>query len=272
MKLNLNYKDMSVLSYIHRRELPSVPGIYYVGNYNCPVMYIGLSRNLKKRHINHHRQIQFESIDNPVIRYQILPKNLLAKISNLEAALIRLEKQSIDYYRPPLNYTRLPNQPIFRTSHGPIYIQIHKVREEGYCLHFDSQDEDELAINTSKLSLLTRAIEEQRPIFLIASGYYENYEMANYPNLSKLTSYSNDRIYLLVSRFVPYEKEQSDCPDYNYVVYGATSKVFINPYIILNNRPGFDEFRGSYLKLGFTNCERSPFVKELLRLGEFNLL
>lgn len=95
MKLNLNYKDMSILSYIHRRELPSVPGIYYVGNYKCPVMYIGLSRNLKKRHINHHRQIQFESIDNPVIRYQILPKNLLTKISNLEAALIRLEKHRL---------------------------------------------------------------------------------------------------------------------------------------------------------------------------------
>jgi hypothetical protein len=272
MKLNLNYRDMPVLSYIQRKKLPPEPGIYYIGNHACPVMYIGLSGNLKKRHINHHRQVQFESIENAVIRYRVLPKNLLARISDLRGVIMTLEKQSIDYYKPPLNHTSIPNQPAFTTLHGAIYIQIHKVREEGYCSHFDRQDGDELGINTSKLSLLTRAIEKERPIFLIASGYYEDYDFADYSNLSKLASYKNDRIYLLVSRFVPYEYEESDCSGYNYVVYGATSKVFIDPCIILNNRPGFDEFRRSYLKLGFTNCERSPFVKQLLSLGDFNLL
>ncbi|MEH2435135.1 MAG: hypothetical protein V7K25_12925 [Nostoc sp.] len=127
-----------------------------------------------------------------------------------------------------------------------------------------------LNLNYKDMSVLSYIHRRELPS--VPGIYYEDYEMANYPNLSKLTSYSNDRIYLLVSRFVPYEEDQSDCPGYNYVVYGATSKVFINPYIILNNRPGFDEFRRSYLKLGFTNCERSPFAKELLRLGEFNLL
>ncbi|MEH2290788.1 hypothetical protein [Nostoc sp.] len=105
MKLNLNYRDMPVLSYIHRRELPSAPGIYYVGNHDCPVMYIGLAHNLKKRHLTHHRQVQFDKIQNAVIYYRVLAEDVSTKISNLREVLMRLEKQSISYYKPPLNYT-----------------------------------------------------------------------------------------------------------------------------------------------------------------------
>ncbi|MEH2408855.1 GIY-YIG nuclease family protein [Nostoc sp.] len=272
MKLNLNYKEMPILSYIQRKELPAKPGIYYVGNSISPVMYVGLSRNLKSRHINHHRQGQFEGIENAVIRYRLVTEDLLAAISDLTETLRKLEKQAINYYKPLLNDTPVPNQPKFTTVYGPTYIQIHKAKEAGYCSHFDAEDGDELTINTSRLSLVNRAIEENRPIFLIASGSYKDYEIAGYDNLSELVVYRNERIYVLISRFIPYGYEESNCFGYDYVVYGETSKIFLNPYIILNNRPGFKEFRGSYLKLGFTNCERSPFTKELLGLGDFNLL
>jgi excinuclease UvrABC nuclease subunit len=117
MKLNLNYRDMPALSYIHRRELPSAPGIYYVGNHDCPVMYIGLAHNLKKRHLNHHRQVEFNKIENAVIYYRVLGQDVLAKISSLREVLMRLEKQSISYYKPPLNYT-----PVLRS----IYLQGRK--------------------------------------------------------------------------------------------------------------------------------------------------
>lgn len=272
MKLNLNYKGMPILPYIQRKELPAKPGIYYIGNSTVPVMYVGLSRNLKSRHISHHRQGQFEDIENAVIRYRILTDDFLATISDLTKALRKLEKDAINHYKPPINDTPVPNQPKFTTVHGPTYIQIHKAREAGYCTHFEAEDGDELTINSSRLPLVTRAIEEQRPIFLIASGYYKDYEISGYPYLSELVAYKKDRIYLLISRFIPYGCEESNCFGYDYVVYGGNSKIFFKPYIILNGRPGFNEFKGSYLKLGFTNCERSPFVNELLRLSDFKLL
>ena len=263
---------MPLLPYTQRNEIPSKPGIYYVGNDSCPVMYIGLSRNLKKRHLNHHRQVEFENFEKPVIRYRCLSEEQLHRISDLGQTLHRLESQAKDYYKPPLNDTPVPNQTRIQTLHGPVYIQIHKVKEEGYCFHFDCQDGDELAINTSRLPLFSRAIQEQRPIFLIASGYYKDYEIENYPLLDELAPFKNDRIYVLISRFIPYEYEQCDIIGYDYVVYGATSKIFIKPYIILNNQPNFQEFRRAYLRLGFTNCERSSFAKKLLHLGEFKLL
>lgn len=260
---------MPVLPYIQRKELPGKPGIYYVGNSVCPVMYVGFSRNLKSRHINHHRQGQFEDIENAVIRYCVVTDDLLARISNLTEALKNWEKQAINYYKPAINGTSVPNQPKFTTVHGPIYIQIHKAKEAGYCTHLEAQDGDELTINSSKLPLITRAIQENRPIFLIASGYYKDYETADYPNLCEILAYKKDRIYLVISCFIPYGYEDSNCFGYDYVVYGGNCKIFFNPYTILNNKPGFDEFRATYLKLGFTNCERSPFAKELLTIGGF---
>lgn len=112
MKLNLNYKEMPVLLYSQRRDLPSKPGIYYVGSHDCPVSYIGLTCNLKKRHANHHRQAQFEEMKCPVIRYRTLSDEILQEITNLDRILIRLEKQAIKYYEPPLNGTPVPGRPM----------------------------------------------------------------------------------------------------------------------------------------------------------------
>ena len=136
MKLNLNYNEMPMLSYSSLRKLPPKPGIYYIGNCVCPVMYIGLARNLKNRHINHHRQAQFENIENAIIHYQVLTENFLAKITDLRKVLFRLERQAINHYKPPLNNTPIPEQPAFATSQSSIYIQIHNVRKAGYCGHF----------------------------------------------------------------------------------------------------------------------------------------
>ena len=54
--------------------------------------------------------------------------------------------------------------------------------------------------------------------------------------------------------------------------FTGNSKIFIEPYVILNNKPGFKEFKKSYLTVGFTNCEKSPFAQILLNLGGFQLI
>ncbi|MBE9218432.1 hypothetical protein IQ222_06455 [Dolichospermum flos-aquae LEGE 04289] len=272
MRLNLNFKEMPFLPYNQRKNLPAKPGIYYVGNSDSPVMYIGLSHNLRNRHINHHRQAEFEVIENAVIRYQVVTEDLLNRISNLAENLRRLEKQAINYYQPELNRKSVPIQS--KLSLGGVYIQTHQLTTAGYCSHFDVQDGEELAINTSysKLSFITRAIENNRPIFLIASGNYQDYESLDYDNLHELYTYKHEKIYLLISRFIPYGYEIDHSYQRDYIVYGDNSKIFIEPYIILNNQPGFKEFKKSYLTVGFTNCEKSAFAQHLLNLGGFKLL
>jgi hypothetical protein len=272
MKLNLNYKEMPLLAYHQRKDLPAKPGIYYVGNIDSPVMYIGLSHNLRNRHLNHHRQSEFEEIKNALIRYRVVTEDLLNRISNLSENLRRLEKQAINYYQPELNRKPVLNQ--IKLSLGAVYIQTHQVAAAGYCPHFDAEDGEELAINTSqsKLSFITRAIETQRPIFLIASGNYEDYVSLGYHNLSELAIYKNEKIYIIISCFIPYGYEVDYSYNRSYIVYGGNSRIFIEPYIILNNQPGFKEFKKSYLTVGFTNCEKSPFSQILLNLGGFQLI
>ncbi|MEA5553903.1 hypothetical protein VB713_23465 [Anabaena cylindrica UHCC 0172] len=274
MKLNLNFKEMPFLPYNQRKNLPAKPGIYYVGNSDSPVMYVGFSHNLRSRHINHHRQSEFEVIEKAVIRYRVVTEDLLNRIYNLTESLRRLEKQAIKYYQPELNRKAVPIQP--KLSLGGVYIQTHQLTMAGYCSHFDVQDGEELAINTSqsKLSFITRAIENKRPIFLIASGNYQDYKSLDYDNLYELDTYKHEKIYLLISRFIPYGYEIDHSYERSYIVYGGNSKIFIKPYVILNDQPGFQEFKKSYLTVGFgfTNCEKSPFAQYLLKLGGFQLL
>ncbi|TAE58143.1 MAG: hypothetical protein EAZ76_11505 [Nostocales cyanobacterium] len=263
---------MPFLPYYQRKDLPAKPGIYYVGNGDSPVMYIGLSHNLRNRHLNHHRQSEFAEIENAVIRYRVVTEDFLNKISNLAENLRRLEKQAINYYQPELNRKAIKSQP--KLSLGGVYIQTHQVATAGYCSHFDAEDGEELAITTSasKINLINKAIENKRPIFLIASGNYDEYVREDYDNLSELIIFKKEKIYMIISCFIPYGCEVDHSYKRNYTVYGGTSKIFIEPYIILNNQPGFKEFKKSYLTVGFTNCEKSPFAQILLNLGGFQLI
>lgn len=108
---NLNYEGMLVLPYSQRRNLPSESGIYYVGNYSCPVCYVGRTDNLKRRHVSHYHKVQFEKMEYAVIRYKTLPNEMLRGITNLRKVLCKLERQAIYNYQPPLNGTPVPEQP-----------------------------------------------------------------------------------------------------------------------------------------------------------------
>jgi hypothetical protein len=105
MKLNLDYREMPILPYRQRGDLPSGPGIYYVGCPDYPVLYVGLARNLRNRHVAHHRQDQFIEMQYAEIRYRTLPDQVLKKAIDLGKVLTGLEKQAIQYYQPPLNGT-----------------------------------------------------------------------------------------------------------------------------------------------------------------------
>lgn len=101
---------MIVLPYSQRSNLPNKPGIYYVGTSDAPILYVGLTCNLKKRHANHHRQKQFKEMQNAVIRYKLLPDHIVHGAKNLNRVLFKLEKQAIEYYGPPLNRTPVPSR------------------------------------------------------------------------------------------------------------------------------------------------------------------
>ncbi|MEP0872746.1 GIY-YIG nuclease family protein [Trichocoleus desertorum AS-A10] len=111
MKLNLDYRKMPILPYRQRSDLPSEPGIYYVGHPDEPVMYVGLARNLRRRHVAHHRQGQFREMQGAEIRYRVLPDPVPKRAIDLGKVLARLEKQAIQHYRPSLNGTPVPTQP-----------------------------------------------------------------------------------------------------------------------------------------------------------------
>ncbi|NTW21196.1 MAG: AMP-binding protein, partial [Nostocales cyanobacterium W4_Combined_metabat2_030] len=193
------------------------------------------------------------------------------------AGQTRLDKAATVLIKPNLLGGFTPEKAVTthpKLSLGGVYIQTHQVATAGYCPHFNVQDGEELAINTSvsKIHFIERAIKAQRPIFLIASGNYEDYERENYDNLSELVIFKNEKIYIIISCFIPYGCEIDHSYEQNYIVYGGNSKIFIEPYVILNNKPGFKEFKKSYLTVGFTNCEKSPFAQILLNLGGFQLI
>ena len=151
---------------------------------------------------------------------------------------------------------------------APIYIQTHQIREEGLCEHFNAKDGDELCINVkndNKLSQVEKAIELKRPIFLIGSGSFKDYEESEHPNLEQLRECKDPTIYVLISRCVPYECKPTGDPEYKYEISAKKSRIFADPYVVLNSMNGFQDFRKSYIAgFGFINCERSPFSKQLL--------
>ncbi|MBD2094446.1 GIY-YIG nuclease family protein [Trichocoleus sp. FACHB-591] len=91
MKLNLDYKEMPILPYRQRGDLPSGPGIYYVGCPDYPVLYVGLARNLRNRHVAHHRQDQFREMQHAEIRYRILDDTDIDEVATAGCRVLMME-------------------------------------------------------------------------------------------------------------------------------------------------------------------------------------
>jgi DNA-binding Xre family transcriptional regulator len=82
-----------------RRQLPTVPCIYFAIDSQGTVQYIGQTKNPRNRWAQHHRHDQLEEMGGVRIAYVHVDVDLLEPV---EAALI-------DWFNPPLNGTLTPN-------------------------------------------------------------------------------------------------------------------------------------------------------------------
>lgn len=82
-----------------RFKLPSEPAVYFVIDSLGDIQYIGKSANLKRRWYGHHRQKQFDAINDIRIAYLLMGKDLLESV----------EKALIDWLNPVLNNSATSN-------------------------------------------------------------------------------------------------------------------------------------------------------------------
>lgn len=87
-----------------RQRLPESSGIYFVISLDL-VLYVGLATNIRNRWQNHHRLPQLQAVNK---RNEV---NLFW-LSCTQNQLKDLERQYIEYYRPALNQTKVPDRPI----------------------------------------------------------------------------------------------------------------------------------------------------------------
>ncbi|WP_228015664.1 GIY-YIG nuclease family protein [Synechocystis salina] len=80
----INPTELSALPIEERDELPEQPGIYFVLNRDDTIEYIGMSANLQKRWYSHHRQSDFDLIEDGKIAFiTSLPKHYLQEIESV---------------------------------------------------------------------------------------------------------------------------------------------------------------------------------------------
>ncbi|MBE9195104.1 GIY-YIG nuclease family protein [Synechocystis sp. LEGE 06083] len=80
----INPAELSAVSVEERDELPEQPGIYFVLNKDDAIQYIGMSINLQKRWYSHHRQSDFDLIEDGKIAFiTSLPRHYLQEIESV---------------------------------------------------------------------------------------------------------------------------------------------------------------------------------------------
>jgi hypothetical protein len=85
--IQINVSELSSVLISERDELPEQSGIYFVTDESETIHYIGMSINLRNRWYSHHRQEDFDLIENGKIAYiSSMPKHYLKEI---EATLIK---------------------------------------------------------------------------------------------------------------------------------------------------------------------------------------
>jgi len=98
--IQINVSELSSVLISERDELPEQSGIYFVIDNLEAIHYIGMSINLRNRWYSHHRQEDFDLIENGKIAYiSSMPKHYLKEI---EATLIKT-------FIPRLNIKGKPN-------------------------------------------------------------------------------------------------------------------------------------------------------------------
>lgn len=94
--------DLSTLPYValsERNALPSTSGIYFAIDSEGTVQYIGLSKNIQHRWLQHHRYNELQSINGIRIAYLAVDD---------ETLLLNIERALIAWFNPVLNRKRKP--------------------------------------------------------------------------------------------------------------------------------------------------------------------
>lgn len=90
----LNISELPYLPLNQKSKLPDVAGIYLAIDERGKVYYIGQSKNINQRWLQHHRIYQLEHIGNIKIAWLAISETSL--LDEVETALI-------EYFNPPLN-------------------------------------------------------------------------------------------------------------------------------------------------------------------------
>jgi len=86
------------MAYEHRRDLPTVPAVYFVVDPQLNITYIGQTTNLCERWKGHHRSLQMERGG-----YRIHWKEVESEQQRLV-----YEREAIKYFRPAWNRSEVP--------------------------------------------------------------------------------------------------------------------------------------------------------------------
>ena len=89
--------ELPFVSLLNCRNLPSVPGIYFVLDASADVRYIGLSKDLRARWMAHHKYDAFQSLGAISVAY--LTVSDISLLSSIEVALIK-------HFKPDMNTSK----------------------------------------------------------------------------------------------------------------------------------------------------------------------
>lgn len=107
---NLNLSSLPFLALDEKSAFPSQPAIYFCIDRSGKVQYIGQTKNLQARWLQHHRSSQLENIGNVKIAYlEITDINLL----------IDIEKALIDWFKPSMNGTEVISDKVRVSTYIP---------------------------------------------------------------------------------------------------------------------------------------------------------
>lgn len=130
-----------------RSELPEVTAIYFVLDADNVVLYIGRTRSLQQRWVNHHRLQHFLPLADVRIAWLAVAER---------ETLMELERLSIVHFNPPVNGlmpVRIPRQPI---SVPPPTTMADRIVRRREALGFSQRD---LADRTGMLPILISRLE-----------------------------------------------------------------------------------------------------------------
>lgn len=97
-RASLKIAKLPSLAFEHRRDLPTLPALYFVIDARLHIVYIGQTTNLRERWKAHHRAPQMDAGGYRI--HWLVVHDARRRTDG--------ERQSIAYFRPPWNRSEIP--------------------------------------------------------------------------------------------------------------------------------------------------------------------